>query len=65
MEKTIRAYELLNTLTANIYNHKDNAAMYRKVRRTTRQIVELDKYKGFQQLMEELGWKADPDFWTN
>ena len=45
-DKTDRAFQLLNTLTTNIYSHSDEA-MYRKVRRTTRQVSELSRHKAF------------------
>jgi hypothetical protein len=63
-EKTSRAYNLLNTLTTNIYSHQDES-MYRKVRRTTKQVSELSKHSAFLALLEKLGWEGEQEFWVN
>ena len=64
MEKTSRGYNLLNTLTTNIYSHDDDEH-YRKVRRVIKQVSELSKYSAFEKLMQKLGWKIEGDSWVN
>lgn len=65
LEKIERAYNLLGTLLANIYNNKESDN-YRKVKKTNRQVNEsLGKYKAGVLLLKLNGFEDEEGCYVN
>lgn len=64
LEKVERLYNLVNTLTTNIYSNEGET--YRRVKRTTRQMRELvEGYESGRKILQQMGWRQGEEQWEN